>query len=328
VVGAMMDITARKQAEERLLESELNLLEAQRIAHLGSWVWNLKNDELEWSKEQRRIFGYPLESGKLVYQNFIDAIFPEDKELVLKAIEQAKKTGKISDLEVRIQRPDGSKHWISIQGEAITDESGTPEKMVGTSIDITERKLLEEQLKYQAVHDQLTGLYNRRVLQERLTAEGARATRYNHPLAVFMLDVDHFKRINDTHGHLVGDLVLQTLASTLETSTRKTDVLARYGGEEFVVVLPETSLETAQLLAERLREAIADRAVMLEHGERIDVTASIGIACFPTHSRTPQDLLTIADRALYQAKQNGRNRVSTPNAPDHSTNVALELPST
>ncbi len=316
MVGAMMDITARKQAEQRLLQSELNLREAQRIAHLGSWVWTIKSGELEWSAEQYKIFGYPPNSFDPLYETFINAIHPEDKENVKRVISEAIDAGLTFDLEFRIIQPGGAIRWISTQGEVTDNTTGTVEKMVGTSMDITQRKHLEEKLKFQAVHDQLTGLYNRRVLEQRLNDEVERAVRYKHSLSVFLLDIDHFKRINDTHGHQTGDSVLQAFASTLERTTRKTDFLARYGGEEFVVILPETTLDTALSLAERLREEIATQPVPVNDGSLLEITASIGIANFPEHTESPQALLGMADKAMYNAKQDGRNRVKTAN-PDH-----------
>ncbi|MDJ0805575.1 MAG: diguanylate cyclase [Gammaproteobacteria bacterium] len=313
MVGAMMDITPRKQAEQRLVQSELNLREAQRIAHLGSWVWTFETNELEWSAEQYKIFGFHADAINPVYQTFLEAIHPEDKEQVVNTIENTLQESGSFDREFRIQQPGGDIRWISTQGEVIEDAMGNPLKMVGTSIDITERKRLEEKLKFQAVHDQLTGLFNRRVLEERLSDEVDRVNRYNHALSVFMLDIDHFKRINDTHGHQVGDFVLRRLAKILEKTTRKTDVLARYGGEEFVVILPETPLATAFPLAERLREEIMHQPIAIDATLQIAVTASIGIASFPDHTESPQALLGIADQALYNAKQQGRNRVSTAN---------------
>ncbi len=313
MVGAMMDITARKQAEQRLLESELNLLEAQRIAHLGSWVWTIESGDLEWSEEQYKIFGYQPCTLKPVYTDFMDAIHLEDKEKVSTAIKQALDEDLAFDLEFRIIQPGGPVRWINTQGEVRKNTAGIPKKMVGTSMDITQRKHLEEKLKFQAVHDQLTGLNNRRVLEQRLNDEVDRAIRYRHSLSVFMLDIDHFKRINDTHGHTVGDSVLRALAEKLESTTRKTDFLARYGGEEFVVVLPETTHDTALFLAQRLREEIAMQPVSVNDELHLPITASIGIASFPEHTQSPEELLGMADKAMYDAKHEGRNRVKTAN---------------
>lgn len=311
MIGAMMDITARKQTEARLQESEMNLLEAQRIAHLGSWVWHIESGELEWSEEQYKIFGYQPDEINPVYKIFIHAIYEQDKEDVLAAISHAIDTDQVFDLEFRITQPNGNLRWIYTQAEVTRGRDGAAQKMVGTSMDITDRKLLEERLKFQVVHDELTGLYNRRVLEKRLNDEIERAIRYNHSLSIFMLDIDHFKQINDTHGHPVGDIVLQALASILEKTTRKTDYLARFGGEEFVVILPETPLDTALSLAERLREEIATQPISIDDHNQLKLTASIGIASFPEHTQSPQELLGMADKAMYKAKRDGRNRIST-----------------
>lgn len=163
--------------------------------------------------------------------------------------------------------------------------------------------------------DFLTGWHNRRYLQFRLKEELARASREHSTLVCLMLDIDHFKRINDTHGHAAGDEVLREIAHRVEAQVRASDVAARYGGEEFVVLLPATNEDAAEALAERIRTAIAASPVMLENGISETITASIGIACCT--SPTPGDdlktlgdsLLARADVALYQAKSAGRNRV-------------------
>ncbi|MBL3535634.1 MAG: GGDEF domain-containing protein [gamma proteobacterium endosymbiont of Lamellibrachia anaximandri] len=171
-----------------------------------------------------------------------------------------------------------------------------------------------QRLKYLATHDSLTGLYNRKVMQQRITDEILRATRYKHILSVFMLDIDHFKQTNDTYGHKVGDTVLSKIASILESSIRKTDYVARYGGEEFAVVLPETPLSEAEELAERLRSQIAGHSISITDDQEINITASIGVATFPDDARSWEDLLEAADKAMYSAKEKGRNCVQTANS--------------
>ncbi len=127
-----------------------------------------------------------------------------------------------------------------------------------------------------------------------------------------MLDIDHFKLVNDTYGHSAGDAVLITFAKMLESSTRNADYVARYGGEEFAIILPETPLLLAKELAERLCNMIAEHQYPIEGGNELDVTTSIGIATFPEHAKTQQDLLNVADSAMYAAKNAGRNQVMTP----------------
>ncbi len=158
--------------------------------------------------------------------------------------------------------------------------------------------------------DPLTQLLNRRALTLRLVAEIERVRRYNAPLSVLMLDVDHFKLVNDTHGHLAGDQVLEEIALVLQRAARSVDTVARYGGEEFAIVLPETGAQGAFAFSERLRLKIEGHAFSIGKAQSLHLTASIGIATFPgSHAESAEDLLDCADKALYRAKQDGRNLV-------------------
>jgi len=160
-----------------------------------------------------------------------------------------------------------------------------------------------------AVLDELTGLYNVRHLQQRFSEEWKRAERHREPLAIAMLDVDHFKLVNDQHGHDVGDAVLREISARLKSSVRDTDLVARYGGEEFVVLLPSTQLAGALVVVERIRKAVASRRFETPRA-RLDVTASIGLALYPSRGVTSKDqLLRAADAALYRAKEEGRDRI-------------------
>lgn len=163
-----------------------------------------------------------------------------------------------------------------------------------------------------ATTDALTRLLNRRGLVERLSTEMDRARRYGTVLALLMIDVDHFKEINDTWGHLTGDAVLAEVARLLQGAVRTVDLVARYGGEEFVVILPETPLDGAATFAERIRERLAQHPFGADVGRSVHLTASIGVASFPSpRGETIEDLLARADEALYRAKAAGRNRVCT-----------------
>lgn len=159
-----------------------------------------------------------------------------------------------------------------------------------------------------ATIDQLTGLPNRRLLDEALARECAESLRSGEPLGVLMIDVDRFKSHNDTYGHQSGDAVLRAVGEALRGHVRAMDVAARYGGEEFCIVMPGADLETAAAAGERLRQSIA--RIVVEH----PVTASVGVACSPAHGRTPIDLTNAADAALYAAKRGGRNRVCVADA--------------
>jgi diguanylate cyclase (GGDEF)-like protein len=169
---------------------------------------------------------------------------------------------------------------------------------------------LREQLRSQAIRDQLTGLYNRRFLEDALTRETGRAARSGEPVAVAILDVDHFKRINDTYGHEAGDAVLRELGQALLKTIRKTDIVGRFGGEEFLILLPGASVEVAQARALAVLEAVRAMEVVIPNGAPLNhITASIGVAAMPLHVARGDALVAAADAALYQAKGQGRNRV-------------------
>ncbi len=202
------------------------------------------------------------------------------------------------------------------EGPFLQQERNLLNGIVKTLSEAIERKSAEAELQHLVAHDALTGLYNRKILEQKVTGEILRAARYERPLSVFLLDLDHFKRINDTHGHPAGDRVLRDFAQILQESVRGTDYAARYGGEEFVVVLPETEPAKAELLAERLRGAIAEHPISLEDGKPLNVTVSIGIASFPEHARSWKELLQAADTAMYEAKVKGRNCVQAAHSAD------------
>lgn len=165
-------------------------------------------------------------------------------------------------------------------------------------------------LKELAIRDGLTGLYNHRYFQEALTMELARSRRHERTFSLIFMDVDFFKKYNDTHGHLQGDQLLATLGKILKDRLRFTDIVARYGGEEFVALLPETSKGNARRLAENLRQCVADHPFPGAEVQPLGrVTVSMGVAAFPEDGTDSPTLIQCADQALYQAKRNGRNTV-------------------
>jgi diguanylate cyclase (GGDEF)-like protein len=168
---------------------------------------------------------------------------------------------------------------------------------------------LREILRTQSVRDPLTNLYNRLYMEESLDRELSRATRKKTPLGLMMLDVDHFKRFNDTFGHDAGDMVLRTLANTLRTQLRAEDIICRYGGEEFTVILPDASLESCRRRAEQLREVIKGVATEFRGQPLERITLSVGVAAFPDNGATREALVEVADAALYRAKAQGRDCV-------------------
>jgi len=179
---------------------------------------------------------------------------------------------------------------------------------------------LQEQLRQEAIRDSLTGLFNRRFLDATLPIELARLKRANIPLTILMLDIDHFKNINDTYGHQVGDAVLQSVGNALKTSVRAGDIVCRYGGEEFILIFPGMNAADGRTRAEKLRVMIASQTVS-ERDQLISVTISIGGSVFPNDGNSSDELISVADLALYRAKQNGRNRVEFSDPDHHAPDV-------
>jgi len=157
--------------------------------------------------------------------------------------------------------------------------------------------------------DDLSGLFNHRYLEVALDRELKRAERYASHLAVLFMDLDSFKKINDTHGHLVGSRVLKEVGDLLKISTREVDVVIRYGGDEYTIILVETGAETAGIVAERIRSQVASHVFLAAEGYSIRLTCSIGFACCPEDTMSKQELLDMADQAMYVGKAGGKNRV-------------------
>lgn len=189
----------------------------------------------------------------------------------------------------------------------LEQELKTANETLQTQLEENER--LRIQLQEQATRDPLTGVFNRRYFSETLEKETARAQREGAPFSVFILDVDYFKKFNDTYGHKCGDLVLQSLANFLIENTRRSDIVCRYGGEEFVVLMPDASVESAYERAEFFRNRFSELIVEYE-GQPLKCTFSAGVASYPQHGTSGETLLGHADEALYVSKANGRNRVS------------------
>ena len=441
------DVTEQRRAEEAVRRSEARLAEAQRVAHIGSWELDAQTKELVFSEEMYALFEMESAGGTLPPAQVLACCHPDELEAHLALVSRSLAECRPFVTDIRIVRKNGETRWVHVIGEPVTNEQGRLLRLVGTTMDITERVLVEERFRvlfehspeahfllnasgiidcnraavqmfrclgkddltaaspmslsprfqpdgqlssekgsavYKAIAqsgtqdfewlhqrqngeqfpakvivtpvmlngepallsvihdlteqkraeqrirdyaiilefqkqeleqanrelcslartDGLTGLKNHRAFQERLLAECETALRHETPLALLLLDVDHFKQFNDTFGHPAGDAVLRQVAQRLERTTRDCDFVARYGGEEFVVVLPQTDQTGALRAAEHCRRAIESADWPLR-----PVTVSIGVATLSLNCAGSDALIAAADRALYAAKSSGRNQV-------------------
>jgi diguanylate cyclase (GGDEF)-like protein/PAS domain S-box-containing protein len=233
--------------------------------------------------------------------------------------ERGEKIVKVLHTHYNVQ---GDEHQIEITASPVKNRHGEIFAMVETHRDIMEKKSDDElvklikrlnetqtHLKHMAITDELTGLRNRRYIVERLEEEFQRAKRTGRPLSLIMLDIDHFKKINDAHGHLFGDLVLQVVSVRMKEALRKHDLIGRVGGEEFLVVCPESSLEDTVVVAERIRKVIRREAIS-DGVREAAVALSAGVTMLRDDDRSSDKFFSRADTALYKAKEQGRNRVA------------------
>lgn len=225
--------------------------------------------------------------------------------------------GAIKDLELELMRGSGTPMPVLVSSTAIKDASGRLLSTRTTVFDNTDQKMMEAQLERLARTDVLTSLGNRCDFYEQAAREMAHAKRHGDPLSLLLLDIDHFKKINDGFGHAAGDEVLRKLSRSLGTALRETDLPARLGGEEFAVLMPRTTAEQAVAVAERLRHALAHTAVDIDNGQTLNFTVSIGVSVWWPSDTSIDLTLQRADEALYRAKHGGRNRVEwSPASPE------------
>lgn len=309
VFAAARDISERKRFEDALRDHEERLSLATLHNGVGIWDWNLQTQEMVWDDSMYALYHIRREDFSGTEEAWRQSLHPDDLERGDKEVEEALLGKKSFDTEFRVCWPNGEIRYIKAVAKVFRDEQGKPVRMLGTNIDVTDRKLLQFELERQAHVDYLTGVSNRRYFMEQAELELSRSIRYNNSLSILMMDIDFFKSINDSHGHKVGDMVLKKLAEVCRETLREIDIVGRMGGEEFAILLPETAGAEAVEAAERLRIAIANAKVPLESGLPIHITISIGVASLASKDDNTDVLLNLADKALYEAKASGRNQV-------------------
>ncbi len=242
-----------------------------------------------------------------------DVLPPKEGAKILAAIGQTIQTGKIQVIEYKIPVISGGERWFEGRVALMEKDDLGNGKVILMASDITERVQLYQEVQRLADQDVLTGCFNRRHFMTLATQEIQRASRYNHPLSLLMMDIDHFKNFNDRYGHQIGDQLLCNMVILCQSQIRNTDILGRYGGEEFVVLMPETATEGAMQASERLRGKIEKMKINTSEGG-LSITVSMGLASLDRslpETPTLDTLIKCADRALYAAKNAGRNCIRT-----------------
>ena len=319
----LAEIEIRRDAEEELralssdleeivevrtasLQETTNLLkEAQRIGQMGHWEWDIRGGTLRWSEEVYRLFGRSPDTSITSYETFLQAVYPDDRDKVVAAVEKALTQGRYQ-VSHRVLWPDGSIRNMQEMGRVTYGEDGRPLRMVGTVQDVTEEQRLQKQLWDMAHHDTLTGLPNRNLLFDHLKQAIALAQRQNGTLAVALLDLDHFKEANDSLGHAAGDRLLLEVANRLRGAVRQSDIVSRFAGDEFVAIFPAVGTpEQVGAILEKVLASLNEPCLL--NGTEWHISASIGVAFYPRDGQDGEGLLQAADEAMYAVKQSGRN---------------------
>jgi diguanylate cyclase (GGDEF)-like protein/PAS domain S-box-containing protein len=299
------DIRPRKQAEAALRESESHLRLAMDAAQMGMWYWECDTDRFTYSEGLSLLFGYPAIGPPTDYRLLQERLHPDDRELFEATMRHAVKKGTDFQVDYRVVWPDGSVHWIANRAQVHRGPDGRALRVVGVAMNITERKIAEQRIAHMAHHDALTGLPNRVLLRDRIQQAIAQAHRNGTQLAVLFVDLDHFKTINDSLGHQLGDRLLQSVASRILVCVREGDTVSRVGGDEFVIVIPGlASAADASGVAAKILDVLASAFHL--HGNDLHVAASIGISLYPADGADAETLMRHADTAMYHAKDSGR----------------------
>jgi diguanylate cyclase (GGDEF)-like protein/PAS domain S-box-containing protein len=306
-----LELLDREMLKEKEQETRL---EYAWTGNLGHWYWNIKTNEVTFNPLKVIMLGYDMSEipEHVTYQFFTDRLHPDDLAHTMDAMrDHFYGKADVYEAEYRIKAKDGSFKWFYDRGKITQyDDSGKPAFLAGIVFDITEKKETQLELEHKnrilselSTIDGLTQIGNHRTLTERLTAEISEASRTGAPLSVALFDIDDFKKVNDSKGHVYGDRVLFDVASVMKEHIRGTDFAGRYGGEEFMVIFPNTALAFACKISERIRCAIED----YNFADGPGITVSGGVSQYK--SETITEFIHVTDTNLYKAKRDGKNKI-------------------
>lgn len=296
-------------------KNETELLDFPWIGNLGHWNWMVHSNQVIFNEKKVTNLGYDKEEipEYVDFEFFTTKLHPDDYERVMDNMRShLMNLSDAYEVEYRIQRKDGNYVWYYDRGKVTKrNQKGEPIVVAGIVFDITRNKIMEaklketnEKLKQLITIDELTGAYNRRFMLEKINYEIQRYNRTKLPFSVIMFDIDHFKSINDQFGHNVGDIVLKKIVEIIMKIIRKTDVLSRWGGDEFIILLPNTKVSNATILAEAIRAEL-NNISMEDVGK---VTISIGVSSYCDGDKV-NTVVKKVDDLMYKAKLEGRNCV-------------------
>lgn len=304
LMGTHLDVT-----EEKVTQHQLQQLSESLPGVIYTFTLN-KDGSLGFpylSGKTEEFYGVTAAEARDHPEKMFQAVHPDDIQKVQDTIEASREALSEWLCDYRILK-DNQTRWV--RGVSLPERN--PDGSTtwhGVITDIDDQKQLEFQLEALSITDELTGLYNRRYLLRKLEELARESSRYAHPFSLLSLDIDYFKSVNDSWGHLTGDRVLRIVAELIESRTRQSDIVARTGGEEFIVLMPHTTLEDAKYVAESLRIGIETQGFVSEDGSAFNITLSAGVVAWSKEVNSVQELLSASDRLLYRAKRSGRNQV-------------------
>lgn len=294
VVTSFIDITERKRTEELIRSQMKDLLESQRIAHIGTWRLTLATNEVIWSEELYKMYGLNPLLPVPPYTEHMKLFTPESWDKLSVSLEKTRKSGVPYELELETIKNDGANGCMWVRGEAEKDAEGNIHHIWGVAQDISERKKNESQIIYLGYHDHLTGLYNRRFYEEELIRLD---TSRNLPLTIAMGDVNGLKLINDSFGHAIGDEVLRRTASLITKCCRADDIVARLGGDEFGIIFPKTDSDSAEAIIRRIKEMAVNQKM-----DYLNLSISIGHETKHKKEESIVDVIKKTEDHMYRHK--------------------------